>query len=387
MVKEILKVHNFGPVKALDIEFKPITLFIGTQGSGKSTVSKLLTICRDNDWYIRLLDRQDVMKPFADFNIEEYFKPDTYIYYSMDDEIEVVYESGEFKLNISGLSPDVSRVRLREKVQQANEDLIKQYMSEPSEIGLIDNNVLNANSRTMLYIPAERNLVGNLSSALASIMLAKIPLSNTIIEYMSLFEKAKKEYPRYNIPFLGVRYEKKEGNERIVVSEDGKDLPLNACSSGLQSVLPMIMVIDYALKVSCFDSFVIEEPEQNLFPKNQRELLSFITSRLKSAHQFVITSHSPYLLSSLNVLMLAHTLYENASVQNEVAAIVPADAMVNPEDVAVYGLTPENEEYCTSLIQKRTGLISVNALDSVSENIGDDYDRLYRIYLKTRRKS
>ena len=132
---------------------------------------------------------------------------------------------------------------------------------------------------------------------------------------MSLFEKAKKEFPKYEIPFLGVSYERKEGKERITILNEDTDLPLNACSSGLQSVLPMIMVIDYALKVESFDSFVIEEPEQNLFPQNQCELLSFIASKQadndKGYRQFVITTHSPYLLSHLNVLMLAHKLYNN----------------------------------------------------------------------------
>ena len=45
--EERLIVRNFGPVNNLDIEIRPLTLFIGTQGSGKSTISKLLTICRE----------------------------------------------------------------------------------------------------------------------------------------------------------------------------------------------------------------------------------------------------------------------------------------------------------------------------------------------------
>ena len=152
----------------------------------------------------------------------------------------------------------------------------------------------------------------------------------------------------------------------------------------------MIMVIDYALKVESFDSFVIEEPEQNLFPQNQCELLSFMASKQsdndKGYRQFVITTHSPYLLSYLNVLMLAHKLYNNEEIKDEVASIVPPNRMVDSDNVAVYSLDPEGEVYCKSLIAERTGLISVNSLDSASEYIGENYDKLYRLFLKTKRK-
>ena len=47
---EKIIVRNFGPINELNIEIKRFTVFIGTQGSGKSTISKLLTICRDVYW-------------------------------------------------------------------------------------------------------------------------------------------------------------------------------------------------------------------------------------------------------------------------------------------------------------------------------------------------
>lgn len=355
-MKERLKIENFGPVKQLDIDIKPLTLFIGTQGSGKSTISKLITIFRNQEWenLISRGQKEVLMKPFFDFNVDEYFQTDSYILYS-NNRVEISYQHGNFSLK---------------------------KIIEEEEKTFVDS--------SMLYIPAERNLVGNLSSALASIILAKVPLSETIIEYMSLFEKAKKEFPKYEIPFLGVRYEKKDGKERIVVSEEGKSLPLNACSSGLQSVLPMIMVMDYALKKESFDSFVVEEPEQNLFPENQRELLNFICSKLNSEHfeQCIITTHSPYMLSCLNVLMLAAKLQQNETTKEDACKIVSSEYAVSPKNVAVYGLYPDAnaKDYCKCLITERTGLISINELDSVSEVIGERFDQLYQLYMKTLKK-
>lgn len=389
MARERLSVRNFGPITDLDIEIRPFTLFIGTQGSGKSTISKLLTICRDVRWWLQILKEDNVMKPFVDFGINEYFHEDSYFLYILDNQ-EIKYEKGVFSSKLKGENN-------KEKIATIWKNLIaKNSASFLENNGLtVDNlsdpltlNVLNANNRMYLYILAERNLVGNLSDSLASIMLHQIPLSNPLLEYMSMFEKAKKEFPTYDIPFFGVKFVKNEGKERIDLIGKNRDIPLSACSSGLQSALPMLMVIDFALKTNCFNCFVIEEPEQNLFPENQREVLGFFAKRLNNNRaQFILTTHSPYLLSCLNVLMLAYKLFQYEEIRKQVEEIVNLDVVVNPNDVAVYSLnTTSNEPYCKSLISEKNGFVSVNELDSVSEIIGDDFDRLYGLYRQINKK-
>ena len=391
MKKERLMVRNFGPITDLDIEIRPFTLFIGTQGSGKSTVSKLLTICRDIRWWLQILTEENVMKPFVDFGINEYFQEDSFFLYVFDDD-EIKYEKGAFSYKSKGKDDKEAIIKaLSILISNSSISYLKNEKDGLTEENLSDpktHNVLKAYSRIGLYILAERNLVGNLSDSLASIMLHQIPLSNPLLEYMSIFEKAKKEYSSYPISFFGVEFMKKNGQERIKLINKDKDLPLSACSSGLQSALPMLMVIDYALKTGCFNSFVVEEPEQNLFPENQREVLGFFTTRLwnKEDNKFVLTTHSPYLLSCLNVLMLAYKLHHIEKVREETEKIIVPDHTVNPDLVAVYGLYPNGKEYCKSLISEKTGLISVNELDSVSEIIGDDFDRLYNLYRQVKNK-
>lgn len=392
MTRERLVVKNFGPITDLDIEIRPLTIFIGTQGSGKSTVSKLLTICRDIKWWLQILKEEDVTKPFVDFGINEYFQNDSCFSYFIDDDEELKYEKGKFSLKIHGKRKKETSIKaLAYLIAQSSvsvlgeEGMSKENLSDPHTI-----NFLKANSRMGLYILAERNLVGNLSDSLASIMLHQIPLSNPLLEYMSMFEKAKKEFSTYDIPFFGVKFVKKESKERIELINKSKDLPLSACSSGLQSALPMLMVIDYALKTDCFNSFVVEEPEQNLFPENQREVLGFFATRLRNDQErkFVLTTHSPYLLSCLNVLMLAYKLHGHEEIRKQVEGIVNPNFAVNPEKVAVYSLDPsaDNKPYCRSLISEKTGFVSVNELDSVSEIIGDDFDRLYNLYRQVNKK-
>ena len=392
MEKERLVVKNFGPITNLDIEIRPLTLFIGTQGSGKSTVSKLLTICRDMRWWINILEnnQEGIIKPFIDFGINEYFHDDSFfLYHNVD--VEICYTNGSYSFYSEG-KDDIGALKatLKRLIVDSSMSLMKKDELPSDELpDLPTLKFLRANTRLGLYIPAERNLAGNLSNSLASIVLNKIPLSDIILEYLSIFEKAKKYYPSYDIPFLKVKFVKKNGLERIELTGTNVDLPLLACSSGLQSAIPMLMIIDYVLKANCFDSFVIEEPEQNLFPKNQFEMLGFITSKLwhpSKYRKFIITTHSPYLLSSLNLLMLAYKLQHIEEVREEAEKIIVPGYTVNPDDVAVYSLDPESEEYCKSLISEKTGLVSVNELDSVSEVIGDDFDRLYVLYRQVNKK-
>ena len=230
-------------------------------------------------------------------------------------------------------------------------------------------------------------MAGVVSSSLANIVLSKIPLPNTLIEYMSLFERAKNHYSTYDASFLGVRYDKDRGQDCIsVMANEDKHLPLDECSSGIQSALPMLMVADYACEDKCFDTYVVEEPEQNLFPSNQREVLNRLISIANSdeCSHMVVTTHSPYLLSALNVSMLADKLSNTDESKDEVNDIVAPQFRMNSDNVSVFSLG--GEIYCESIKDNRTGLVSVNYLDVVSDAISGDFNKLYQLYLKTLQK-
>ena len=89
-----IKIKNFGPIKEgfTDgdgfIDVKKITVFIGNQGSGKSTVAKAISTLT---WMEKALSRGDVNKEnlltnelykhFEYQRLEKYFKPNTLIEY------------------------------------------------------------------------------------------------------------------------------------------------------------------------------------------------------------------------------------------------------------------------------------------------------------------
>ena len=377
-----IKIQNFGPVKDVDIELSKLMVFIGPQGSGKSTIAKLLTVLSDVYWWLKVCDNDNPMEAFRKIGIESCFQPDTIINYHLGDEVYIAFDKGAFSISVQDVKPeDTSKfcqILIGDAVKNELEKLGLDIDKLQGDRLLAKNlNYLRAYMRLACYIPAERNLTGVVASSLANILVSKVPLPNTLIEFMSFFERARNYYATYDASFLGVKYNRDLGNECISLLENSeKHLPLEACSSGIQSALPLLMVLDY----------VREEPEQNLFPTNQREVLNRIIrlSQHKKDCTIIINTHSPYLLSALNVSMLAAKLSKSDDYKEEVDSIVPPQFRVDSAEVSVFSLGGEN--YCESIKDDKTGIVSVNYLDVVSDAIGSDFNKLYQLYLKTLKK-
>lgn len=396
-MKERIKVKHFGPITNLDIEIKRLTFFIGSQGSGKSTVSKLLTIFRDVLWRYAVLKGWDVMKHFREMNIDSYFYEDTEIEYTMDVFL-ISYKKGKFSCVYvkDPTNKDILISILEKSLATAGRKVMNNlgYTDiEELKFNEADMNLFIANTKTLLYIPAERIIASQLSESLANIMASEIPFGGQLKEYMSLFGKARKEFPEYTVSFLNATYKFDNGVDKVSIGEDEKKgIKLSSCSSGLQSVLPLLMIIDYCMRNEYFDSFVVEEPEQNLFPSNQRELMRFLLSKWNNEKKdlaMIITTHSPYLLSILNNYLYASELGRDEKIpQDEVRSIIEEKYWVDIEDCAVYSLGEEMNggDFCKSVISENSRLVDFNYLDAVSIEMGEEFDRLQKLQISSHRK-
>lgn len=392
---EKIIVRDFGPINELNIEIKRFTVFIGTQGSGKSTISKLLTICRDIYWRTIVSQDGDVSKFFTNYGINTYFRKSTYIEYTHND-LVITYVDGKFSGKKQGCTQEEYKEH-QEMILSATVSAMAHAMGyekiDDLKENISDARLFLANIRTLMYIPAERIMAGQLASSLASLLVANVPLGNSLMEYLSFFEKAQKEFPNYEVPFLGSKFVIKDGERYIKKVEEASEelIPLSVCSSGLQSVFPMLMVIEYCVKNKYFDSFVIEEPELNLYPTNQRELLRFVLQRYNNVNEngginVILTTHSPYTLSVLNVALMANIVAEDADFEKEVDEIVPKDERMSFNDLAVYALSEDDQLCCKNILDTKTKLIGMNSLDAVSDIIGSDFRKLQQLYLKHLKK-
>ncbi len=399
---EHLIIRNFGPITDIDIVLKKLNVFIGEQGVGKSTIAKLLSCLRDVSLYNAVMDnRNDVVRRiFSIYGIQDYFKADTYIEYFDGNEFTVKYKDKKFDI----LSSEKDRKKLHIFIGRVMNQCLKGTLEnlgvetsnlkkdELANLMAKHHDVLASNLRLSFYCPAERGIVGALSNSMVSLMVAQVPLPGALMEYMSFFEKAKNHFKTYDLPFLHSRYVLKDGKDKIVCANG--DIELCYASSGMQSIIPLLMVIDYCVSENYFQSFTIEEPELNLFPSNQLELLRQILAKTNTEKckvgTWTLTTHSPYILSILNISLLGGIILDKyPDTVGELTEKLPADYIVRPDEIAVYSLgrSEDGTSDCRDIIDKSTGLIQANYLDSVSDILSGEFNGLYRFYLSQMRKS
>lgn len=117
----------------------------------------------------------------------------------------------------------------------------------------------------------------------------------------------------------------------------------------------------------------IEEPEQNLFPESQAAIINSIVRAVKeaeskSAHHrnmVVMTTHSPYVLSSLNVLMAASEAYPidpDATQQ-----IVDKDLILPLGEIKAYSI--DDDGYVRSIVDDDLYMVDGTFLDSASDAV------------------
>ncbi len=89
----------------------------------------------------------------------------------------------------------------------------------------------------------------------------------------------------------------------------------------------------------------------------------------------VITTHSPYILTSINNLLQAGKLYGAADppTKRKLNQILPESNSFKPGEVAFYAL---EDGHAKSILDPETGLIDATAIDQVSDDIAVQFDEL-----------
>lgn len=410
-MNERLIVKSFGPVKELDIIFKKVTVFIGDQGTGKSCIAKLFSLFK---WLEKelMLERKK-MNYYEQYNR---FKTKLCTYHRIESFLnEVTY------IHFIGINYTFTYKESSFHIQQRN------------------NNIKSTVVPKIMYIPAERSILSVAENK--SKLLKELP--DSCDDFFDEFREAKKTYKAgYDMPFGHLHYEYDLLNDTSRISKsDYKDRPvkLTNASSGIQAALPLCLVSEYLSdkvasreeikpskderdklekqvteimnndnytesvkdimlrqlsslnRYGCFIN-IAEEPELNLFPKSQMGVLSsLIAANAKTEeNMLVITTHSPYSLAILNLLLLASKVYAVVTDENtkkEINDIVDSKIHIASKELVAYNLSEKENEYCRSVVNETTGLISKNDLDSLSGEITRKFNALYQIYGTTKRKS
>lgn len=391
IMNERLIVKNFGPIKNAELELKKVTIFIGPQGSGKSTLAKLVAIFRDSNFLMRANSNENLNIFFQNYNLQNFnrkkasFEFNTESYY-------VRYKNEDFNVGIHEQLIDQKRFETYGDLQYSDfEKFMNGYSSKKGspEQELVDTTLftlaLDAQILKAKYIPTDRYLVSSISSSLWGFTDSNIALPKSMTSFGKNFEFARRTVIQFISSVLGVVY-KYENNEDRVYFNKEHFLTLSESSSSSHAVIPLQLVIEYLRMTEKKNQFIVEEPELNLFPTAQKNLVQYLVQSCASKENHLhINTHSPYVLSAINNLIFAYKVaHEVPEKAEEVAQIIPREQWLNPDDVAAYYVADGTVQ---SIIDSREGLIGENELDAISEDISGERDQLFKILRSKKRET
>ena len=117
---------------------------------------------------------------------------------------------------------------------------------------------------------------------------------------------------------------------------------------------------------------IVEEPEQNLFPTSQQEVTNSLLeyNNAVKENKLIISTHSPYILTSLNNSIFAEEVFEKTG--KEIVSY-GKNRRVAYADVSAFKF--ENGKII-SIKDEETRLINADAIDGCSAKINSDFDAL-----------
>jgi len=225
-----------------------------------------------------------------------------------------------------------------------------------------------------LYFPAERTLISLLSNSIFNILNNEIALPQFLIRFGGNYQLAKQKLSNTNFQKFGITYELVNNVDFITYKD--KKITIKESSSGIQSMIPIILVTQYLNSLpNTIYSYIIEEPELNLYPTTQKTLIEFLVEKCsRNGNNLILTTHSPYILTTISNLILAgNTLKQNPRLKKEITKLVPEKYHLNFEDVQAYYV--ENGKV-RSIMDKEYQTIDASPIDDVSDDLGETFDKL-----------
>jgi predicted ATPase len=226
-----------------------------------------------------------------------------------------------------------------------------------------------------LYIPSERNFLHLIAENTLGLINNNVQIPKHLLNSGQDYEKALhtiKELP-LNIIDKKIKY-KREGKTSYIYHNKNEKVDLLESASGLQSAIPILLLVEYSksLKDKFNFNFVVEEPELNLYPKAQHELIKYLVKNcLFDRKNLILTTHSPFVLASINNLLLAFD--KGKTKPAEVNKIIKKESWLDPKNFIAYELKNGKAK---KIMDDKLGQIKENMIDTVSDAFSDEFDKL-----------
>lgn len=398
---ERLTIKNFGPIKDVTIDLRSVNLLIGENATGKSTVAKVLAVCRyfsyikwDGSFMTPNINESNFSKGLAAWGLSEHIKTNSFIYYQChhytltvenktvhlpeyDTESNSVTEIliSVFSETLNPLSKEFENLLL--ELENLKSEANNEYSYENTfwipPASFFQNNVA-AIMDNPFYLPAERGLQSIFSLGKSSIQNLSDALFNQLAKVDGILRRFKDEV---EIDPLSVYYKNIDGRGYIRKKEEVKYYSLFEAATGYQSTIPVVLTMKYYNeKRKKNKTFIIEEPELNLFPKAQSELVNYLVyGTVNFGNTILLTTHSPYILTSLNNLMYAFEVGKKEP--EETNKIIDKKYWINPNDVSAYMLLPDGTS--EDIVDREEGLIKAEKIDGVTNLLNEQFSSMLNL--------
>jgi len=210
-----IEILNIGAIKEVKLNLNKINIFMGEQSSGKSTIAKIISFC---NWVEKDVS---IRQSFDNYREKNYFIEKLETFHKMkgyfNESSEIIYKSKTIKLH---------------------------YKWNDFEISWV--NQFDYKRNKISYIPSERSI-----AVLPEMEKVELP-NNYIKSFLFDWFDARKNYPKdKKISILNVDieyyYSESSKESHVQNTNNSYDILLSHASSGLQSMTPLIVMIDHLI--------------------------------------------------------------------------------------------------------------------------------------------
>ena len=381
-----LRVQGFLGIRDAEVTLDGLTVLIGSQASGKSVIARLVYFFNEYfaDFSIVAISNNEHKKSYDKRKKDEFYKifpkyswenSEFSITYSNDEHDVIVYSEEKSSVIDISTSPSVAKHfrSLKSAYREFSEldeehTLFSKFHVRFAFREYLENTEL-VQYESALFVPAARSFYATIRDEIFSILVLDEKIDHIILKFGEFYEGVKQRVarnPRHR------RYARSKEFRRIVrgrferegdqdwLRMDHGSIELSRASSGQQEAIPLLFaILDFPRPSR---TLIVEEPEAHIFPEAQTEVLGFMVRQVRRRNcHIMFTTHSPYLLSSLNNHLLANERNKKQGIPlNRVRAYAIVDGVAK------------------SLVDEDIGLIAADYIDSVSERISRRFEELMK---------
>ncbi len=375
---DILRISgSLGPVGACELAIKPLTIFIGKQGTGKSLVSQVLYFFEELPFltsFIAAESRSHQEAAQIVRSVLDQLRSHERAFATFaNPRVTIEHRrAAPYHLEKKSLIPKPLKFAAYANNRVVNPD--KNLRAAVDAIRSIGGRAV----RNAVFFPTERLVISQLRTAIAERVLS-LPITYTLFaDWMEIAAEAAPSAADMTpeAAYVARRAQEALGGSVVRYGDKWKwrygstakeKFDLDMASSGQRANWSIFYLASalFALRsrrdVAQELTLFVEEPEVHLHPAAQVVVAEVLAFLVRQGFRVVLSTHSLTVVYALNNLLQAHRLGDE-----EIEGTPDPGLRLNPADVAVYSF---GDAAPRPLLDASTGFIDETALGSVSEEL------------------